>query len=167
MEENKVESRRAREEDRLVFTCNECNFKFITKGDIEEHVKRNHNNEVDFVCSECKQMFPKGDDYQEHMKSHKQWPVICYYCEKCEYKTEENAEMNLHIENKHKTAGKCNSCEFITETEETLNVYNDNKHNDHEEVYKLKDALKKSRDESDVLKRRSEKIEEERNALKS
>ena len=75
-----------------MFSCSECNFKFMTQEGLQEHFVT-HNMQYK-VCNECREQFNSNDELSLHMESHKQEHI--FSCSECDYKSTSKDILNKH-----------------------------------------------------------------------
>ena len=76
------------------FDCVYCESKFLTKGDLERHVK-SHMGTRDFTCELCQKTFTRQQTLNEHMNRH--YGLKPYECKVCGRAFSEMSTVYKHI----------------------------------------------------------------------
>lgn len=76
------------------FDCLYCESKFLTKGDLERHVK-SHMGTRDFTCELCHKTFTRQQTLNEHMNRH--YGLKPYECKVCGKAFSEMSTVYKHI----------------------------------------------------------------------
>ncbi|XP_055311604.1 zinc finger protein 25-like [Sitodiplosis mosellana] len=103
------------------FSCKQCDKRFKTKAQMEKHFKR-HDDSKPVECNICKKRFRNTSNLNVHMRSHNDiFPYACKYCEK---KFRYTGSLKTH-ERTH-TSEKpyvCNHCDYKSTNWPNLNKH--------------------------------------------
>ena len=115
------------DQEKLKFTCMECEYRTTNKISMEKHVVSIHNQAVkepNYVCGICNHKFLKEEDYTTHLLIHDVPTTISsFVCETCSHEFKEEDDLRNHILCDHalsvpSTAEEIVSDEFHKSTEE-------------------------------------------------
>ena len=69
----------------VIFLCNECDDEFLTKSELDVHIKNLHPIVIDFDCEKCDYVGTSIANLKHHREgSHFQFK---YYCAACNFAT--------------------------------------------------------------------------------
>jgi hypothetical protein len=103
------------------FSCDQCESKFASNGDLLRHIKLVHDQIKDYECNQCDYKCSENGNLQKHIKSvHDK--IKDYECELCEYKCSENGTLQKHIKSVHDKIKdyECELCEYKCSENGTL-----------------------------------------------
>ena len=136
------------------YPCNQCDFRGITKGRRDRHVKAKHEKSVHF-CDKCGYKTSYSDNLKLHLKTHD--PENWFQCEQCPVRTPTRHMLRNHKDKDHheitESQYSCSSCDFVTSTKSRLYVHS-KKHKEQKEPERKKcEACDFSHFNSHYLKR--------------
>ena len=92
------------------FNCSYCESKFLTKGDLERHIK-SHMGTRDFSCTLCSKTFTRQQTLNEHMNRH--YGLRPYECKLCGKTFSEMLTVYKHLKCHEKDKGDDSSEDHI------------------------------------------------------
>ena len=153
--------------------CSMCSETFRTMIELSTHTSEKHSS----ICSICDQAFMEKQELQDHIQNHHS-----YDCDQCDYKGTTTEIMEQHILEKHIEPDsnkdfKCDECEYSCKDKgELLEHFKENHKQDEStngevsdsnEVLKLKEELKKLKNDFQRLESLLQDSLEENNKMKS
>ncbi len=116
-----VERQHIKSEDRKTVACDLCNYKTLTKGALNQHVKNVHEGRRDFECKLCSKQFVSGSKLRAHT-NRVHIKKKSFKCMVCDYSTHYYESLNRHVKSVHGLVDKlarterariqCDKCDF-------------------------------------------------------
>ena len=96
----------------------ECPFQCDTKGELDKHIKSNHNMKTQFQCSVCMVYFRDSDSLASHMNVAHLKESHAIQCNRCGKSIIDKTKLREHMNESHKTYKPCtkyqnNSCNKV------------------------------------------------------
>ena len=109
-------------ESDIVFSCYKCNYKVLSKINLDQHIKSAHNSIV-YSCEKCDY---KEENFQYLTKHKEMLHKILYSCDFCNFETKENEILASHMKSNHELS--CEVCDTKFITKESLEMHMKFKH---------------------------------------
>ena len=94
-----------------VFSCDQCEFNFISQCHLKEHKTKTHK-EIQFSCNECNFHAKNKGGLTRHINA--QHKNSTHPCEFCEYSPKNKLDLVQHINSDHQQVYNCNKCSFTS-----------------------------------------------------
>lgn len=109
-------------ENTEIFYCKHCDYKTYYKGVLNSHIKRHEGHTPGFVCTSCNKGFTSKYNLDEHILKNHPDEIDCItknikYCQFCCYKTLKASHLKGHMFTHKKGSKKnysCSKCEYST-----------------------------------------------------
>ena len=94
------------DDERLLFSCDQCSHQTTNIGNLKKHVIAKHEV-ARYQCLQCEYKIGTSQSLKAHIDAKHEG--IFYSCDRCEYKATVKGNLKTHIESKHE--GVCYSCD--------------------------------------------------------
>ena len=112
--------------NKSLLSCDNCDRKFTTQAEVEEHKNYSHSGETNFKCNQCDKVFAKKRYLRDHGKVHTGANLI-HTCPICNKTFSHGLKVHMRVHTQEKPF-QCDICNISFSVKSSLNKHYKLKH---------------------------------------